>query len=289
MLRYRLPNGDLLVEEDEWPEATSFRLNFDGTVRITDGGFIEPRTFVGVGPRGERRRGWGVPTTDALDDYLYVIGLCFVRDGQLIEGMLEMGGPGATLIIRLVSEQVRLEGLVLDLVAAAVQAENETLSDADVGHLARALVGELDRLGQEPSRAAWMVALLGKLAPRSEDAISRIVSALTDDATYDCGSSPYDAYVQSVSDVALTALYPLAVRARAAPPLLALLARIESLPESEKPHASARANVLNAVGWLGPRAAEAVPVLRTLAGSADPFVRSAASTALAAVVGEASR
>lgn len=36
------------------------------------------------------------PTTSALDDYLYVLDIHFVRDGALCSGMVEMGAPAGT-------------------------------------------------------------------------------------------------------------------------------------------------------------------------------------------------
>ncbi len=132
--------------------------------------------------------------------------------------------------------------------------------------------------GSELTRAiekcTW-IDLLAKVAGHSDRAVARLVDALADIEGYDTGSSPYDSHWQTVYDRALIALYPTEVRARALPFLLELLERTES--------SEGRMNAARVLGWIGPTAKAAVPLLRRFATDAHVELRAAVSSALASI------
>ena len=286
MLTYRLPTFEQLYEE-EIASATGFTLDEGGRLPLTDGGFIEPRTFTRKSQSGVPLQHYGHPATSALADHLYVMGVHFVRDGRLVEATIEIGGPFGKRTTHLREELVHLEGVRLDLDAASRRADDPQLSRHEVDALARGAIHGIDHITSEhrAMEAARWVDLLGKLAPRSDTATARLVAALADDGWFDTGSSPYDSYPESVSEHAVQGLYGEARRAHALPHLLALLARIEDLPETEKPSAITRANIVKVVSWFGRDAAPATPILERLKTASDVTLRCAAETALDSIGG----
>ena len=111
--RYRLENGDLL-EETGWATSGHFFLDELGRLELTDGGWIEPRTFLLRSALGEMKEQFGFNLRDsALDDYLYVLGVCYVSDGSLWRGMLEIGGA-FRYSLRLATPNLELTGLILE-------------------------------------------------------------------------------------------------------------------------------------------------------------------------------
>jgi hypothetical protein len=113
MLRsYRTCDGERLVEVGP-ARATGFPAD-DAPVTLDDGTSIEPRVFDLLDADGSEVAHYGHPHSHALDDYLYVHDVRFVRDGALCSGMLEMGGPTDRLRTRLSMVHVLLEGPKLE-------------------------------------------------------------------------------------------------------------------------------------------------------------------------------
>jgi hypothetical protein len=110
---YALANGDRLVETGY---ARSANLHLDkatGRFTLSDGTWIEPRTFVVVDPRGVVIASYGHPSREfALDDYLYILDVYFVRNSGLFRGTLEIGGPPGNYTARLSQERVEVDGIV---------------------------------------------------------------------------------------------------------------------------------------------------------------------------------
>jgi hypothetical protein len=111
--RYRLENGDLL-EETGWATSSYFSLDELGRLELTDGAWIEPRTFVLYSALGEVKQQFGHDLSDcALDDYLYITGLHYVADETLWRGMIEIGGA-FHFHIRLATPDLQLTGLTIE-------------------------------------------------------------------------------------------------------------------------------------------------------------------------------
>lgn len=92
--RYRLENGDLL-EETAWAVSSHLGIDAQGCFALTDGSWIEPRTFVLRSADGMVTRHYGQSSREyGLDDYLYILDVHYVRDGTLWKAMIEMGGAG---------------------------------------------------------------------------------------------------------------------------------------------------------------------------------------------------
>jgi hypothetical protein len=113
---YHLPDGDRLVET-EWAAAPGLKLDPDGRLVFTDGSSIEPRTFNLLDAAGHTKGHHGHPRASALDDYLYITGIHYVRDNKLYTAMVEVGGKDCVFRARLSME--RLVRDELELVAVA--------------------------------------------------------------------------------------------------------------------------------------------------------------------------
>jgi len=86
----RTLNGERLVERDvvRW---SWWSLDAQGRIALADGTHIEPRTFDLLGPDGERRHQYGPPWNQTgLDDYFYLSGVYYVRDGALHNATVEV-------------------------------------------------------------------------------------------------------------------------------------------------------------------------------------------------------
>jgi hypothetical protein len=109
---YDLPDGDRLVEK-EWATAAGLELDGEGRFKLSDGNWIEPRSFTVLDAAGRSKMVHGHPRSSALDDYLYVTGVHYVRDGKLYCAMIEVGGRTSVFKARLSMERLVRDELVL--------------------------------------------------------------------------------------------------------------------------------------------------------------------------------
>jgi len=107
---YRVPNGDRLVEEAH-AVSTSLALDAAGRFALSDGTWIEPRTFLLFDSTGKQKAFFGHPREDALDDYLYILDVHYVSDGALRCAMIELGMPHGVWHCVLSMPWVELSGL----------------------------------------------------------------------------------------------------------------------------------------------------------------------------------
>lgn len=92
---YRLQSGDTLVETGV-PRSGNLWLE-EGQLRFSDGSVIEPRTFVQRDPTGAVRHVFGEHCREsALDDWLYVEDVAFVRGDGLCTGSWSSVHRGAS-------------------------------------------------------------------------------------------------------------------------------------------------------------------------------------------------
>jgi hypothetical protein len=276
---YRLPNGDRLLEE-RWESVTGFSLDPGGVLRLSDGTFVEPRCFTLFDAKNERKRHFGPPGTNALDDYLYLLDVYYVNGGCLRTAMIEIGGPSQSCSVRLSMEKIVLERVEFPLFLNAKSFDDRNASQADLADLVRSAIEVVDELsGKEDELSALTTAewikLLAKVANRSDAALRRLVMALQDDRAYDEGAgNPYASYVQKVSDHVIGAFYPNEIRPRALPFLLSGIHRLD---------ACGRTNAARVLRFFGTRDTSALAALELLAADSDEGVRRAANLELTSI------
>jgi hypothetical protein len=100
MRRYLLADQSVLVETGR-AVAMQLVLDEEGRFAIDDAPAIEPRTFEHRDASGAVIATYGQPHTYALDDYFYILDVCFVADGALVRGTIEIGGAGGAHRTRL--------------------------------------------------------------------------------------------------------------------------------------------------------------------------------------------
>jgi hypothetical protein len=276
---YGLPNGDRLIEE-RWEDVTGFSLDPGGVLHLSDGTFIEPRCFTLLDGKNERKRHFGPPSTSALDDYLYLLDVHYVKSGCLRSAMIEIGGPNQNFSLRLSMGKIVVDGVEFSLFLNERSFVDPRTSEVDLDDLVRSALEVVDELsGKQDEQSAFSTAdwikLLAKVANRSDAALRRLVMALQDDRAYDEGAgNPHASYVQKVSDHAIGAFYPTEIRQRALPVLLACVHRLD---------ARGRANAARVLRFFASRDPSALAALEFLAADSDEGVCSAANRELTAI------